>query len=77
MEDTPKMALEGMTQVVDGPGLHRAIIFQKLNDETDSLSKRAVPRVANRLASVPAILRNGTQPLYRSLPGSLYREQFI
>jgi len=53
------------------------MILKKLNDETDCLSNRAVPRVASRHASVLAILRNGTQPLYRPLSGPLCREQFI
>lgn len=77
MEDTLKMALEDMTQVVDGPGLHRAMVVKILNGETDSLSEHAVPRVAGRLAPVSAILCDGTQPLYRLLYVLLCREQFI
>ncbi len=59
------MALEGMIQIIDGTDLHCAALFKELNDVTDGLPERAVPRVAGRLASVPAVLCNVTQSLYR------------
>ena len=57
------MAPECVINAVEGTSLHGFIVFKIFDDVADGPPQRAVSRVTRRLAPIPAVLRNGTQPL--------------